>query len=134
MILYMYKRMCECTTHIRTHLYVLSHTYVHVHPYSEGSDDQSRRGSEVLIAIDVVGVGHAHHTVVYVSVPVVATVLHPLKVMRSTHLREDRERMEGMYFTQKYILESLVTSSFSHLFIQTVAHSNSSLFSYVRST
>jgi len=55
--------------------------------YSEGCDDKSGRGSEVLVAIDVHGVGHLHDTVVEVAVPVVAQLFLPLKVVHRVTLK-----------------------------------------------
>ena len=54
--------------------------------HGERSDDQTRGGSQVLVAIDVVRVGGSDETVVQIRVPVVAEVLHPLKILGPTHL------------------------------------------------
>ena len=48
---------------------------------SEGSDDKSRRSTQVLKAVKMFGTCHAHHTVIYVVFPVVPQLLHPFKVL-----------------------------------------------------
>ena len=51
-----------------------------MHSHRKRRDDKAGRCPQVFVAVDVAGVGHAHHTVVDFCIPVVAEVLHPLKV------------------------------------------------------
>ena len=60
--------------------------------YRQWCDDETWRGPQVLIAVDVKGVGHTNSTVVNVIIPVITQLLLPLKVVDIINLKDKMYR------------------------------------------
>ena len=60
---------------------------------SERGDDETWAGTQVLVAVDVLGSGTPHDAVVNVHLPVVAQLPQPLKVGRSVHTHRNLVRV-----------------------------------------
>ena len=59
--------------------------------HCEWCDDEPCRRPEVLVAVVVLRVGHAHDAVVHVLVPVVAHLLLPLETVDVLHLWQNKQ-------------------------------------------